>query len=121
MNMDEETKKVKTTRPTDDVLEKIRERDKDCIYCRRTFIKGGNASATVEHLNHRKDWDSVGSYVSEGKDVSKIVAICCHACNSRRSDKNLLDWFKTPYSKSKNINYDTVAAVVRDYIDAYEK
>lgn len=121
--MDVKMEKAKTTRPPDDVLKKIREeRDKDCVYCHRPFIKGdNNASATVEHLNHRKDWDSVGSYVAEGKDVSKIVAICCHACNSSRSDKSLLEWFKTPYSKSKNINYDKVATVVRDYIDAYEK
>jgi len=118
--MDVKIKKVKTTRPPEDVLKKIRERDEDCVYCHKPFIKGdNNASATIEHLNHRKDWDSVGSYLNEGKDISKIVAICCHACNSSRSDKSLLEWFKTPYCKS--INYDTVSDVVRKYIDAYEK
>lgn len=120
--MDEKTRKVKTTRPPDDILKKIRERDENCVYCHRPFIKGdNNASATVEHLNHRKDWDSVGCYIREGKDVSKIVAVCCHACNSSRSDKSLLEWFKTPYSKINKINYERVAPVVRDYIDAYEK
>lgn len=78
-------------------------------------------SAEIEHLNHRKDWDSVGSYMREGKDVSTIVAHCCHTCNSDRSDQSLLEWFKTPYCTSKDINYLTVATVVRDYIGAYEK
>ena len=119
--MYEETKRVKTTRPTDDVLKKIKERDRDCVYCHKNFIKGGSDSDTVEHLNHRKDWNSVESYLNEEKDVSEIVAICCLACNSSRSDKSLLEWFKAPYCKSKNINYDTVSDVVRDYIDVYEK
>ena len=124
--MNEETKKVKTTRPPDDVLEKIRERDTVCVYCGKKMIypwsKSNIAdSAEIEHLNHRKDWDSVGSYIRDGKDVSTIVAYCCHTCNSDRRDQSLLEWFKTPYCTSKNIKYDTVAAFVRDYIDAYEK
>lgn len=127
--MDEETKKVKTTRPSDDVLEKIRKRDDlKCVYCGKKMIfpwsKSNIAdSAEIEHLNHKKHLDSVGSYMREGKDVSTIVAYCCHTCNSDRSDQSLLDWFKTPYctSKDKDINYLTVAMVVRNYIDAYEK
>jgi len=104
----------------------IRKRDKVCVYCHKSFDLEHNQNNrsdwdTVEHLNHRSDWDSVGSYHKENKPVSEIIAICCAGCNSSRGAKPLSSWFKTEYCIQKNINYDTIAEVVKQYIDQYEE
>ncbi len=117
---------TKTTTPTKEVLDEIKLRDKTCVYCGKEFDKSHlarnrNDWDETEHLNHRKNWDSVGDYMREGKPVSEIVARCCHQCNSNRSDMALLAWFKTDYCKEKDINYSTVDLVVKKYIDKYEK
>lgn len=110
---------------TSEELKFIRNRDKTCVYCHKTFdieYKQGDRkdSATIEHLNHRNEWDSVKSYHAEGKPVPEIIAICCYSCNTSRKDKSLTDWFKREYCTSKNISYETVDDVVKRFIDMYE-
>ncbi len=123
---------AKTTRPSEETLAEIRKRDKVCVYCGKDFDKTHHTETRVdwdelEHLNHKPDWDSVGCYMREGKPVSEIVAICCKSCNSSRGSKSLLKWFKKGYcaegknSMVKIINEETVANVVKKYIDKYEK
>lgn len=109
-----------------EVLEKIKKEDTDCVYCHKKMIYPWDPNnredcATIEHLNHKKDWDSVGSYLKDGKPIREIIAMCCWSCNTNRRDKSLRDWFETPFCKEKNINYSTVAPVVKNYIDKYEK
>lgn len=88
----------------------IRARDKTCAYCHREMkaftTKGSRKdSATIEHLNN------------DGPFNNKFnLAICCGSCNSSRGDKDLLAWFKTSYCIEKNINKDTVAEPVKEYI-----
>lgn len=106
-------------------LDEIVIRDTVCVYCRKTMIYPYDItnradSATIEHLNHRADWDSVRDFTSKGKDVQSIITICCGACNSSRSDLSLTKWFETSYCKSKDINQKTVSPVVLAYIKAYE-
>lgn len=50
---------------------------------------------TVEHLNHRQDWDSVGEYRRGGKPASEIIAICCMARSRNRGSSPLRTWFNT--------------------------
>lgn len=107
-------------------LDEIFRRDMDCVYCHKKMVKVGNPKystdrATIEHLNHLPDWDSVRSFVSEGKSIKSIIAICCASCNSSRSDKKISDWFNTQYCIERNINFNTVAEPVRKYIKKYEK
>ena len=103
-------------------LDDIVKRDTDCVYCHKKWnSKNRGDSATIEHLNHKPDLDSVGKAIREGKPVSAIIAICCGSCNSSRGSKSLRDWFETPYCKERNIRYSTVASVVKKYIDKYEK
>ena len=95
----------------EDSLDTIRERDKTCVYCHKTMIATSESKyqsdwATIEHLNHLPPWNNPAT-----------VAICCGSCNSSRSNKKLLDWFTTPYCVEKNINIDTVAKPVKDYIE----
>jgi len=110
---------------TKEEIEVIRARDKVCVYCHKQFDQNhtqGNRKDwdTVEHLNHRADWNSVQSYHQDNKPVPEIISICCFACNASRNNKPLLQWFKTKYCMSKEINYSSVAEVVKNYIDKYE-
>lgn len=103
-------------------LDEIVKRDTNCVYCHKKWnSKNKGNAAIIEHLNHLPEWDSVRSFVQEGKPVSKIIAICCGSCNSIRGSKSLLNCFETPYCKKRKINYSTVALVVKKYIDKYEK
>ena len=91
-------------------LKKIRDRDKKCVYCHKKMTNlstGGYRGdwATIEHLNHLPPWDNINT-----------IAICCGSCNSSRGAKKLLDWFKSSYCTERNINKETVAEPVQEYI-----
>ena len=95
-------------------LEEVYNRYDTCVYCHKKMIKPyrkGNHkdSATIEHLNHLPPWDNI-----------ETVAFCCGSCNSSRSNKRIVDWFKTQYCLDKEINYNTVVNFVKNYIDKYE-
>ena len=114
---------VKTTWPTKADKERIIKRDSVCIYCGKKMRNGKDVPrtdwATVEHLNHRSDWDSVGDHYREGNDVTEIVGMCCWSCNASRGALPLPDWFEKSYCKKKNINIKTVAPVVRNFLKKY--
>jgi 5-methylcytosine-specific restriction endonuclease McrA len=83
----------------------IRARDKTCVYCHRTMKQTMRTDgATIEHFSNRnfdKKWN---------------VAICCRGCNSSRGAKDLLAWFRSLYCIEKNINKETVARPVKEYL-----
>jgi hypothetical protein len=95
-------------------MEEIRERDKTCVYCHKIMINHNDDRqrgdwSTIEHLNSSPPWNNPNT-----------VVICCWSCNSSKRDKNLLDWFKTPYCIERNINEETVAEPVLKYIREHE-
>ena len=99
----------------EDHLRAIRARDKVCVYCRKIMATPSQESwrgdwATIEHLNRLPPWDN-----------PTTVAICCGSCNSSRRDKRISDWFETEYCQERGINIQTVAQVVRDYLDGFEE
>jgi 5-methylcytosine-specific restriction endonuclease McrA len=101
-------------------LEKIRARDKKCVYCGKQMIdpydpKNHADSATIEHLSPIRPF-----YWHEGMKIDNIV-ICCGACNSSRSSMRILHWFKTGYCKNHNINEKTVARPVKEYLKSIYK
>jgi len=94
----------------EDKLNKIRERDKDCVYCHKKMINPSDGGfcgdwATIEHLNCLPPWNNPNT-----------IAICCGSCNSSRGDKKLSDWFKSAYCIERNIKKETVAESVQEYI-----
>ena len=100
--------------------QKIRARDKKCVYCNKEMITPYNRkkhgdSATIEHLSPVRPF-----YVKEGMKIDNIV-ICCGSCNSSRGAKKLLDWFKTKYCIDKNINENTVSSPVKEYLKRLQR
>jgi hypothetical protein len=91
-------------------LEKIRARDKTCVYCHKVMVKTSVKNqrrdwATIEHLNHLPPWNN-----------PKTVAICCGSCNSSRGQKTLEGWFESKYCMERNINVNTVANPVKIFL-----
>lgn len=91
--------------------QEIRARDKNCVYCHKAMKEYASTKgtpgdkATIEHLSN------------DGPSDQKYnAAICCGSCNSSRSNKELLVWFKAPYCIERNINEETVAEPVKEYI-----
>ncbi|MGC2287882.1 MAG: hypothetical protein WA542_21715 [Candidatus Acidiferrum sp.] len=66
--------------------------------------------ATIEHLNFAGPF-----YVRDGLKKEDLV-LCYRGCNSSRGERRLLDWFKTDYCLSRNINENTVAQPVARYL-----
>jgi len=98
-----------------EVEKRIRERDKECIYCNKIMImpKIGtrhNDWATIEHFREQGPF-----YWSEGLKEEDL-GICCSQCNSSRGIKSLLDWFESPYCKKHNINPNTIASPVKSFL-----
>ena len=107
------------------VEQKIRRRDRRCVYCRKRMIypcSGNNRRdwATIEHFR-----ESGPFYWADGLNGLKEedLAICCLSCNSSRGKKGLLIWFKSQYciDRNRNINEQTVAKPVKEYIERMKK
>jgi hypothetical protein len=91
-------------------LQKIFERDKVCVYCKKTMMSHdtGNIRSdwySIEHLNYLPPWNNPAT-----------VTISCWSCNSSRGNKKIRDWFTKPYCLERGIELDTVSKVVRRYI-----
>ncbi len=119
---------VKMTKIPKKDMDEIISRDVRCVYCDKKLIypwdlKNRKDSATTEHFNYKKNIDSVGDCINKNESVSRVVGKCCGSCNSSRRDNKLTDWFEKDYcrKREKPINIETVAQVVRDYIEKYEK
>jgi hypothetical protein len=94
----------------DEDLQRIRKRDQDCVYCRKHMPPRTGSSRlgmpTIEHM----------STVEDGvRDPMGTVAICCHSCNASRKPPHER-WFQTRYCRERNINFDTVAEPVQDFL-----
>lgn len=99
----------------DKILAGISTRDKSCVYCRKIMIYPYQSqqckdSATIEHLNSEPPF-----HWSDGLRENGI-AMCCGSCNSSRGAKKLTDWFKSRYCLDRSINAETVAELVKKFL-----
>lgn len=104
----------------EEVEQRIRHRDRVCVYCRETMIypcvgDDRRKWATIEHFREE------GPFYWKKGLKEEDLAICCQSCNASRSRNKLLDWFKTSYCMEKKINEETVALPVKEYIKMNEK
>ena len=91
-------------------------RDKKCAYCGKEMIypsdlKNLKDSASIEHLNFDGPF-----HWKDGLEIRDIV-MCCRSCNSSRGIHKLENWFKTKYCIDRNINENTVASPVKEYLN----
>ena len=99
------------------LLNKIKARDRSCVYCHKKLKELPHAigtpsdKATVEHMDaasvkNPKEWN---------------VTMCCGSCNSSRGKRRIIHWFNSDYCKKKSINKSTLANVFVDYLKKTSK
>lgn len=85
-------------------------RDKHCVFC------GVEFSPLTETRRTRPTWEHI---VNDEKIIDRDnIARCCMSCNASKGAKLLSDWLTSAYCTSRNINFETVAPVVKRAIDA---
>jgi hypothetical protein len=91
-----------------DLEQEIRERDRNCVYCRREFTSykvSRKAAASWEHIINDVSIITLGN-----------IALCCCGCNSSKGQKKLSEWLRTPYCTERGITPESVAPVVQKAI-----
>jgi hypothetical protein len=66
--------------------------------------------ATIEHFREK------GPFYWSEKLKEEDISICCSQCNSSRGKKGILNWFESSYCKERNINANSVARPVKDFL-----
>lgn len=92
-----------------EVEEYVLKRDMRCVYC------GGDFSIDHESRKTQPSWEHIVNDIR----ISTIdnISLCCTSCNASKGTKLLKDWLDGKYCKTKGINKDTVAQVVKEALD----
>lgn len=91
----------------EDVLDKIRIRDTNCVYC-------GVYMPDWKDRTNNYDYATIEHVYPPGNDPT-WVTFCCLRCNARHRSP-LKEWFKTEYCREKNINENTVAEPIKEFL-----
>lgn len=88
--------------------EKIRVRDKSCVYCGNEFLphqESAKASASWEHI------------INDAKIITlNNICLCCRGCNASKGQKKLSVWLQSQYCKGRGITAGTVAPIIKQAI-----
>ncbi|AKP51571.1 hypothetical protein [Cyclobacterium amurskyense] len=86
----------------------VKDRDKNCVYCRVEFLE------SYDSRKSKPSWEHIVNDVRvNGKDN---IALCCISCNASKGAKLIEDWLQSEYCKRKKITIDNVATVVKEAI-----
>ncbi len=92
-----------------DVEELVKKRDDKCVYCGITFSNSFTTHKT------RPTWEHIINDIRiNGSDN---IALCCGSCNASKGVKKLEDWLNSNYCSSKGITTETVAQVVKTFLE----
>ncbi len=93
---------------------KVKIRDKFCVYC-HVKLKGYHRTkgtlgdkATFEHIDN------------DGPPSEENIVMCCASCNASKGTKKILDWLESPYCKKKNITKETIAGIIKKFVEINE-
>jgi len=88
--------------------EKIKARDKECVYCGVSLLEKASCSGSRKHA---ATWEHI---INDARIVTREnIARCCAGCNSSKGTKLLASWIQSDYCKKKGINHRSVADVVK--------
>ena len=86
--------------------QEIRQRDKVCVYCGVKFTSTKISKKTAASWEH---------IINDAKIITREnIALCCCGCNASKGQKQLSIWLQSKYCKEKNINFETVAQVIKN-------
>lgn len=84
-------------------------RDTKCIYCGVVFTKSS------ESKKSRQTWENIINDIRINGQEN--IALCCGSCNASKGAKKLEDWLNSKYCIIKGITIDTMAPVVKKYLE----
>lgn len=88
--------------------DEVRQRDKECVYCRAPLLESAPASGSRKSV---ATWEHI---VNDATILTlENIARCCASCNASKGTKMLSHWIESKYCKRRGIRPDTVAEVVR--------
>jgi hypothetical protein len=86
----------------------VRERDRECIYCRVPLLESTPANGSRKTV---ATWEHIAN---DARIITREnIARCCAPCNSSKGSKALSAWIESSYCKQRGIGPETVADVVR--------
>lgn len=89
--------------------QEVRIRDTKCVYCGVEFTTSKISKKTAASWEH---------IINDAKIITREnITLCCCSCNASKGQKNLSLWLESKYCKEKNINYNTVAPIIKQAID----
>ncbi len=92
-----------------EVEEFVKKRDLICVYCGTSFTN------TVVTHKTRPTWEHIINDIRiNGSDN---IALCCGSCNASKGTKKLSDWLNGKYCSTKGITNDSVATVVKQFLN----
>lgn len=91
----------------------VKARDTNCVYCGISFTD------TISTNKTRPTWEHIINDIKFNGPEN--IALCCGSCNASKGTKNLIDWLKGKYCLTKGITEESVATVVKIYIDNQQK
>lgn len=87
----------------DPLKQKIRQRDKGCVYCGASFRANSRRKVTWEHIDN-----------DENHICEENIVRCCKACNSSKGAKTLSVWLNSPFCKKNMINSKMAGIIKRN-------
>jgi hypothetical protein len=92
--------------------EKVKIRDKFCIYC---GIEMKDYPHTKGTPRDKATWEHIDN---DGPSDSELnVARCCAACNASKGTKKLADWLESPYCREKKVK-EKAAGIVQNFVNS---
>ena len=83
----------------------VRARDTYCVYC------GVKFSTDKTYRKNMATWEHI---INDKTIITpENIALCCCSCNPSKGTKLLEDWMNSEYCVKKNINYNTVAKIIK--------
>ena len=83
----------------------VRTKDTRCVYC------GVKFSTDKTDRKNTATWEHIIN--DETIITPENIALCCGSCNASNGTKLLEDWINSAYCVKKNINYHTVAKIIK--------
>ncbi len=86
-------------------------RDRDCIYCRRSF------AGPEGPRGQRPSWEHI---VNDARTVtSENIALCCISCNASKGAKPLDQWLNSRFCARRGITIEDLAAVAKNALQPH--
>ncbi len=85
--------------------QKIRRRDKRCVYCGAFFRADSRRKVSWEHIDN-----------DENHICEENVVLCCKSCNSSKGAKTLSEWLDSPFCEKNKITPSTMSEIIRRYL-----